>query len=86
MICKGITSAFYENSTRILFRDLFHRGSCHILSPHDVIGYWKAYSIDCPYYSIDHSLGCVCVDQVRIHSEGGYAGPFISVQDEIMQE
>jgi hypothetical protein len=68
--------AFLENySSARLFKDSYYGGGYEILSPQNVIEYWKAYSIDHPYYPIawsSHSLGCICVDQDRINSGNGY--------------
>ena len=64
----------YKSAT--LFKSATHNsGGYDVLSTELVIGYWKAYSIDHPYYPIvwsDISNSCICVDQDRIHSGKGY--------------
>lgn len=73
---EDYVSFLCQYSRAALFRDLeFGSSRCTILSPHNIIDYWKGYSIDHPCYPIawsSHSLGCMCVDQDRIHSGNGY--------------
>lgn len=63
-------------SSAALFKDAkYNAGGYDVLSTKLVIEYWKGYSIDHPYYPIvwsSHSVGCVCVDQDRLHSGRGY--------------
>lgn len=73
---EDYVSYFSQYNRAVLFRDLeFGSSLFTILDPHNVIEYWKGYSIDHPYYPIawsSHSLGCICVDQDRLDSGNGY--------------
>jgi hypothetical protein len=73
---EDYVSFMRQYSSATLFQDIEYGSiGCTILNVHNVIEYWKAYSIDHPYYPIawsSHSLGCVCVDQDRLQNDSGY--------------